>query len=148
MAKTLFQGRYLLLLMSIFGIYAGFLYNECFSIPFNFGTTWAYNSTAVNGTLDPNPINYPPWSHNSSHTPRFYAFGVDPAWKGSVNELTYYNSLKMKLSILMGVSQMTLGIVLSLLNAIHFRKPYDAYFEFLPQIVWVFFIHACCLLVC
>lgn len=34
-------------------------------------------------------------------TPGFpYIFGVDPAWRGTRNELSYFNSLKMKASVM------------------------------------------------
>ena len=46
-----------------------------------------------------------------------YPFGVDPAWHGTRSELPYLNSLKMKMSILLGVAQMNLGIILSFFNA-------------------------------
>lgn len=46
-----------------------------------------------------------------------YPFGVDPSWRGSRSELPFLNSLKMKMSILMGVAQMNLGIVLSYFDA-------------------------------
>jgi V-type H+-transporting ATPase subunit a len=135
MFRTLFSGRYLLVLMSLFGIYAGFLYNEVFSIPLYWGSIWRFDETVQNGAINPQPINFPPWNH--SHTPRFQPFGVDYAWKNSANELTFLNSLKMKLSIVLGVAQMELGIVLSFLNARFFRRRYDVYFEFIPQIIFL-----------
>jgi len=64
-------------------------------------------------------------------------FGVDPNWKYASNELYFYNSLKMKMSIILGVTQMMLGIILSSFNAIHFRKPYNIFFEFIPQVVFM-----------
>lgn len=46
-----------------------------------------------------------------------YKFGVDPSWRGSRSELPFLNSLKMKMSILLGVTQMNLGIILSYFDA-------------------------------
>jgi V-type H+-transporting ATPase subunit a len=66
-----------------------------------------------------------------------YLFGADPTWHESENSLMYFNSLKMKLSVIMGVTQMVVGIVLSLLNAVHFHKPYNILFEFVPQMIFM-----------
>jgi V-type H+-transporting ATPase subunit a len=52
--------------------------------------------------------------------PDTYPFGVDPKWHGTRSELPFLNSLKMKMSILLGVSQMNLGIILSYYNAKYF----------------------------
>ena len=54
-----------------------------------------------------------------------YPFGVDPSWRGSRTELPFLNSLKMKMSILFGVTQMNLGIVLSYFNARFFSSSLD-----------------------
>lgn len=51
-----------------------------------------------------------------------YPFGVDPKWHGSRSELPFLNSLKMKMSILLGVAQMNLGIILSYFNAKFFSN--------------------------
>ncbi len=51
-----------------------------------------------------------------------YPFGVDPVWHGSRSELPFLNSLKMKMSILLGVAQMNLGIILSYFNAKFFQN--------------------------
>ena len=46
-----------------------------------------------------------------------YPFGLDPKWHGSRSELPFLNSMKMKMSILFGVAQMNLGIIMSYFNA-------------------------------
>lgn len=59
-----------------------------------------------------------------------YRFGVDPSWRGSRTELPFLNSLKMKMSILFGVTQMNLGIVLSYFNAKFFGNSLDVWYVF------------------
>lgn len=54
-----------------------------------------------------------------------YPFGVDPSWRGSRSELSFLNSLKMKMSILFGVVHMNLGIILSYFNARFFGNSLD-----------------------
>jgi len=136
MVDTLFEGRWLFLLMAIASLYCGTLYNECFGLPMDmFGTNWAYNDLIVKGTQS----EYATWL-NTEREPsdwRCYPFGADPLWKGSNNELDYYNSLKMKMSVLMGVTHMTVGIILSLFNQIFFREWLAVFFEFFPQMVFL-----------
>ena len=50
-----------------------------------------------------------------------YPLGVDPVWHGSRTELPFLNSVKMKMSIVLGVIQMNLGILMSLFNQRYFR---------------------------
>lgn len=45
------------------------------------------------------------------------------------------NSLKMKLSVILGVSQMALGVFMKAINSIKFNSKVDFIFEFIPQIV-------------
>lgn len=123
MVATCFTGRYILLLMGVFSIYTGLLYNECFAVAMDiFGSKWYFPDE--NSTM-------------AERTGAIYPFGVDPAWNGASNMLTYYNSLKMKMSIVFGVTHMTAGIFLSLLNALHFGHGIDIIGEFVPQVIFL-----------
>ncbi|KAJ7522696.1 hypothetical protein O6H91_18G023200 [Diphasiastrum complanatum] len=125
-----FGGRYIILLMSIFSIYTGFVYNEFFSVPFSLFGSSAYKcrelscSDATTTGLLKSP----------SYT---YPFGVDPVWHGSRSELPFLNSLKMKMSIVLGVIHMMLGIGLSYFNAKFFNNPLDIWYQFVPQVLFL-----------
>jgi V-type H+-transporting ATPase subunit a len=43
----------------------------------------------------------------------------------------------MKMSVIIGVTQMMLGIFISLFNARFFKKPLNIYFEFIPQVIFM-----------
>eukprot|EP00339_Tiarina_fusa_P009068 CAMPEP_0117024578 /NCGR_PEP_ID=MMETSP0472-20121206/18235_1 /TAXON_ID=693140 ORGANISM="Tiarina fusus, Strain LIS" /NCGR_SAMPLE_ID=MMETSP0472 /ASSEMBLY_ACC=CAM_ASM_000603 /LENGTH=823 /DNA_ID=CAMNT_0004731041 /DNA_START=18 /DNA_END=2489 /DNA_ORIENTATION=+ len=136
MVDTLYDGRWLFLLMAICSMYCGSLYNEFFGIPMDlFGTNWAYDENIVKGTQS----EYANWLNTGRPTDEYrcYPFGADPLWKGANNELDYYNSLKMKMSVLMGVVHMTVGIIISLFNQIHFREWLSVFYEFFPQMVFL-----------
>jgi V-type H+-transporting ATPase subunit a len=45
------------------------------------------------------------------------------------------NSLKMKISVILGVMQMALGVCMKAFNALYFNNKLDLYFEFIPQII-------------
>jgi len=104
MVEMFYAGRYLIFLMAIFSVYQGFLYNEFFSLPMNFGSVWKLvtNDTQPGATYA--DFHIPGYPENFTE-PRTYPFGVDPVWKGASNELLYYNSVKMKMSIIIGVTQ-------------------------------------------
>ncbi|KAL2231641.1 UNVERIFIED_CONTAM: V-type proton ATPase subunit a3 [Sesamum indicum] len=124
-----FGGRYVIMLMAIFSIYTGFIYNEFFSVPFELFASSAYacrdpscrDSTTV-GLIKVRDT---------------YPFGVDPAWHGTRSELPFLNSLKMKMSILLGVAQMNLGIIMSFFNALFFKNSLNVWFQFIPQIIFL-----------
>jgi len=61
-----------------------------------------------------------------------YPVGIDPAWYMGKNELAFLNSLKMKLSVIFGVLQMSLGICMKAFNAVYFKNKLDFFFEFIP----------------
>jgi len=114
-----FGGRYIIFMMAIFGFYAGTLYNDAASIPLNvFGSRWDLDNGVMN---DDGP----------------YPWGVDPEWYGKKNELVFLNSLKMKLSIILGVTHMSFGICLGLANNLHFKDYSGILFEFIPRILFL-----------
>lgn len=124
-----FGGRYVILLMALFSIYTGFIYNEFFSVPFEiFGpSAYACRDTSCRDATTVGLIKVRP----------AYQFGVDPVWHGSRSELPFLNSLKMKMSILLGVAQMNLGIFLSYFNAKFFRNSVNIWFQFIPQLIFL-----------
>merc|ERR1711871_1176227 len=121
--SMIFGGRYMILMMGIFAIYMGFIYNDIFSLTLPlFGTSWDFASPD-----DKNP--------NMSSV---YPFGLDPSWHNAENSLPFQNSMKMKFSVILGVSQMIFGAFLKTSNAIYFRKPLDFIFECIPMITFAF----------
>ncbi|KAJ4454777.1 hypothetical protein PAPYR_10425 [Paratrimastix pyriformis] len=125
MFAILFEGRYMLLLMSIFSVYVGLLYNETFSLSINF-----FGSHYIRHIVGD-------FAHYEfAGTP--YPFGMDPIWRECANQNMMVNSLKMKMAVVVGVTQMLVGIVFKCFNAIHFGHWYDVWFEFIPQFVLMF----------
>jgi V-type H+-transporting ATPase subunit a len=66
-----------------------------------------------------------------------YPFGIDPKWYVSQNELSFFNSIKMKLSVILGVLQMIFGIILKGMNCLHFNNYIEFILEFIPQIIFM-----------
>ena len=90
-----FYGRYIMLMMGIFSIYTGLIYNDCFSKAISpFPSQWNW----------PVPDGYK--EGQSLHAKKFdgyvYPFGMDWNWHDTENDLLFSNSFKMKLSILLG----------------------------------------------
>ncbi|XP_050292264.1 V-type proton ATPase subunit a1 isoform X2 [Quercus robur] len=127
--EMLFGGRYVLLLMSLFSIYCGLIYNEFFSVPYHIfgGSAYKCRDTTCKDAYTVGLVKYQD----------AYPFGVDPSWRGSRSELPFLNSLKMKMSILLGVVQMNLGIILSYFNARFFSSSLDIRYQFVPQVIFL-----------
>ena len=116
----------MLLLMGIFSIYCGVLYNDVFGLMADFfGTSWTETPPRHGG---PRELK----AHGM-----VYPFGIDPGWHRSANELSFGNSYKMKLSIVLGVAQMLLGLGISLVNALAARNALDVWCDFVPQAIFM-----------
>ncbi len=64
---------------------------------------------------------------------------MDPVWFRSEEQLlSFTNNFKMKLAVIFAVIQMSMGIIMKGLNALHFRQKLDFLFEFIPQLVLLF----------
>uniref|UniRef100_A0A8C1R5M6 V-type proton ATPase subunit a n=1 Tax=Cyprinus carpio TaxID=7962 RepID=A0A8C1R5M6_CYPCA len=132
-----FEGRYIILLMGIFSVYTGLIYNDCFSKSLNlFGSGWNVRAMYDHGgwksnsflALDPNVtgvFNGP------------YPLGIDPIWNLASNRLTFLNSYKMKMSVIVGIIHMTFGVVLGVFNHLHFRRTFNLYLIFIPELLFL-----------
>ncbi|KAG0195965.1 H(+)-transporting V0 sector ATPase subunit a [Mortierella sp. GBA30] len=129
MFRMVYGGRYIVLLMALFSIFTGMMYNDIFSraLPF-FRSGWEFKipedykgDTVI--VADPNGHTYP--------------FGIDYAWHGTENYLLFTNSYKMKMSVILGVIHMSFGICMVYYNAKFFRKPIDIIGGFIPQMLFM-----------
>uniref|UniRef100_A0A3B3BDY4 V-type proton ATPase subunit a n=1 Tax=Oryzias melastigma TaxID=30732 RepID=A0A3B3BDY4_ORYME len=133
--KMMFGGRYLILLMGLFSIYTGAIYNECFSRSLStFASGWhvgpmfdknIWNTSVLEGNKF---LSMDPAVSGVFTSP--YPFGIDPVWGMANNKLTFLNSYKMKMSIIIGVIHMTFGVCLSFFN-------YCVFFILIPELFFM-----------
>lgn len=111
-----FGGRYLILLMGMFSMYTGFIYNDVFSKSINvFGSHWqTVNLTKSNVHELPSDLMLDPATTEYMGTP--YPIGMDPIWQLAENKIIFQNSFKMKISIILGITHMLFGVSISLFN--------------------------------
>jgi V-type H+-transporting ATPase subunit a len=121
----LIQARYLITMMGFFATFCGICYNDFASIPIT-GTS-CYQIISPANKDEPRYVTRP-------DEECVYTIGVDYIWFLTGNELTYVNSMKMKISVIFGVCQMSLGIFMKSFNAVYFNRKLDLIFEFIPQI--------------
>lgn len=120
-----FYGRYIMLMMGIFSMFTGLIYNDVFSKAFTpFPSAWEYPEEGR-----PEVTAHLKGSYR-------YPFGLDWAWHGSENDLIFSNSFKMKLAILMGWCHMTYALCFSYINAKHFKSRIDIWGNFVPGMIF------------
>ncbi|XP_069607924.1 V-type proton ATPase 116 kDa subunit a 1 isoform X5 [Ranitomeya imitator] len=142
--NMVFSGRYIILLMGIFSVYTGLIYNDCFSKALNlFGSSWSvrpmFTNTKANWTEEllksASVLQLDPDVNGVFNGP--YPFGIDPIWSIATNKLTFLNSFKMKMSVVLGIVHMLFGVTLSLLNHLYFKKPLNIYLGFIPEMIFM-----------
>ncbi|XP_014669032.1 PREDICTED: V-type proton ATPase 116 kDa subunit a isoform 1-like [Priapulus caudatus] len=145
--NTFFGGRYIILLMALFSLYTGLIYNDFYSKSVNlFGSAWHSNYTEheihSHKQLQMCPNSGPCIGPDHEEIPSNYRgypypFGLDPIWMISVNTITYTNSFKMKMSVIIGVCQMLFGVFLSIFNHRFFKEPMNIFAKFIPELVFL-----------
>lgn len=123
--RPLSQVRYLIFFMGVFSFLIGFIYNDIGSLGLDLFQATCYD-LPDDGT-----------NMADQRDECRYHFGLDPIWRISSNEVHFTNSLKMKLSVILGILHMLFGLILKGLNTLHFRQLHRYYFEFLPQFIFM-----------
>ncbi|XP_019508786.1 PREDICTED: V-type proton ATPase 116 kDa subunit a-like [Hipposideros armiger] len=108
-----------------------------------FGSSWSVQPMFRNGTWNMKVIETNPLLQLDPAIPGVYSgnpypFGIDPIWNLASNKLTFLNSYKMKMSVILGIVQMTFGVILSLFNHIYFHfKPCNVLLQFIPEMIFM-----------
>ncbi|KAK3944543.1 putative vacuolar atp synthase [Diplogelasinospora grovesii] len=126
----IYYGRYIALVMAVFSVYTGLIYNDVFSKSMTlFKSQWEWQVPAdyhpgqtVVGKLNDQGYRYP--------------FGLDWRWHGTENDLLFSNSYKMKMSIILGWAHMTYSLCFSYINARHFKRNVDIWGNFVPGMIF------------
>ncbi|KAL2175276.1 V-type ATPase, V0 complex, 116kDa subunit family [Thermothelomyces heterothallicus CBS 202.75] len=125
-----YYGRYIALVMAVFSIFTGLIYNDIFSKSMTlFDSSWKWDV----------PKNYHPGQtvraviRDDNYR---YPFGLDWRWHGTENDLLFTNSYKMKMSIILGWAHMTYSLCFSYINARHFKRPVDIWGNFVPGMIF------------
>ena len=124
--KTLVKNRYFFLLCGFFAFFNGWIYNDFFATPLGILGSCYKNEKDENGERIA-----------KRKGDCVYPIGLDPKWYVAVNELSFLNSFKMKMSVIIGVLQMILGLFLKGMNGIYFGDYVDFLFEFIPQLIFM-----------
>ncbi|KAF4777161.1 hypothetical protein HER10_EVM0011985 [Colletotrichum scovillei] len=126
----LYYGRYIALVMGLFSLFTGLIYNDVFSKSLTlFDSAWKWDvpddykpPQTLTGKLNDHGYRYP--------------FGLDWRWHETDNDLLFSNSYKMKMSIVLGWAHMTYSLIFAYVNAKHFKKPVDIWGNFVPGMIF------------
>ncbi|VTJ57197.1 V-type proton ATPase 116 kDa subunit a 2 isoform X3 [Marmota monax] len=150
--RMFFNGRYILLLMGLFSVYTGLIYNDCFSKSLNiFGSRWNVSAMYSSSHTQQEHEKLVLWNDSVVRHSRVlqldpaipgvfrgpYPFGIDPIWNLATNRLTFLNSFKMKMSVILGIIHMTFGVTLGIFNHLHFRKKFNIFLVSIPELLFM-----------
>ncbi|CAN9514961.1 unnamed protein product [Ophioblennius macclurei] len=140
--KMMFGGRYLILLMGLFSIYTGAVYNECFSRGLStFSSSWHVGPMFEKNIWNSSVLEQYQYLSMDPVVPgvftNAYPFGIDPIWGLANNKLTFLNSYKMKMSVIIGIFHMTFGVCLSFFNYCHFGQMSSVFFVLIPELFFM-----------
>ncbi|XP_041917750.1 V-type proton ATPase 116 kDa subunit a 3-like [Alosa alosa] len=140
--RMMFGGRYLILLMGLFSVYTGAIYNECFSRGLSpFPSGWHIQPMAQHYNWTSQDLNDNQYlTLDPTVTGVFtgpYPFGIDPIWGLASNHLTFLNSYKMKMSVIIGVIHMSFGVCLSFFNYVHYKQFSSIFLVLIPELVFL-----------
>jgi len=116
----LHYGRYILLLMGGFAVFCGLIYNDCMSI-----SLWIWESG-----WDYNPETEE-WVFTGP-----YRVGLDPMWHGRAHQMEFTNSYKMKLAMILGITQIYFGLILKFRNHRFHNDRIAIIWEWIPQMLF------------
>ncbi len=132
--KMFSELRHIILMMGFFAFYCGWVYNDFMGMNMNiFGSCYKIEPMPEEGEgLEKEFRPYDPEC--------IYPFGVDPVWGRAKQNLQFVNSLKMKVSVIIAILHMTVGVIIKAFNSLYFKKKLDFFFEFIPQFIFLFLL--------
>jgi len=129
----LYPYRFVITQMGFFAVFAGLMYNDLFGmVSFEFFESRFKSDGSMTESFNAENVAD---CGNSCDGP--YPFGLDHSWHGAANELLFQNSLKMKLSVCIGVLQMLLGVFLRFSNAVYDGSMVDLVCECIPMLIFM-----------
>jgi len=135
--------RYLVFLMGLMATYCGLIYNEWFAMPAEifpscFDLENRVNDTMKtigNETVGTNKYYYQKYDFKCN-----YPIGYDPVWMMSSEALTFSNSIKMKVAVIIGIAHMTMGVIIKGTNLIYHKHWSHFIFEVVTGLVILLFL--------
>lgn len=114
--------------MGIMGTYCGIIYNEFFAFRISFFNSCYHMDKRVKAKMGE-------WYYEKKSHDCTYTAGFDPVWGLTSNGLTFNNSIKMKISVIIGIAHMTIGIIIKGTNAIYFKRWAELVFEVIGGLI-------------